>query len=200
MQLPFLMQGGISRKTWRKFRPGRISNYLKPCCFAIVEIRIFSCDRRFLYWFDHCVYSLEAWTNGYWRFETAWGRNLVLYWQLHLSKRNSNEVSRRIFKHRALSLIIKYRTELCLSFVGKKCRFFFVGFGKYFSICSSDVYYTICFNYFKQPNLSRYKAIRSPALPRNPASPRFPDSKIIRHHHRVVWKDTVQNREVSQMK
>ena len=113
------------RKHAASFRPGRISNYLKPCCSATVQIWIFSYDRRFLYRFDHCLCSLEACTNGYWRFGTARCHNLVLYCKLHLSKRNSNEVSRRIFKHRGLSLIITHRAEIYLSLVGKKCRFFF---------------------------------------------------------------------------
>ena len=39
-------------------------------------------------------------------------------------KTNSNKVFRRIFKHRALSLRITHRTEIYLSLVGKKCRFF----------------------------------------------------------------------------
>ena len=33
-----------------------------------------------------------------------------------------------------------------------------------------------------------------------PARPRCPDSKIIRHDQKLEWKDTVKNREVSQMK
>ena len=75
-----------------------------------------------------------------------------------------------------------------LSLVGKKFRFLFVGLRKYFSICSSDIYYTICFDDFKQPNLSRYKAVRSPACPQNPAIPRCPDSKIISHDQRLEGK------------
>ena len=110
-------------------RAGRISNYLKPCCSAIVQIWIFSYDRRFLYRFDHCVYSLEACTNDNWRFGTARWRNLVLYCKLHPSKTNSNKVSRRIFKHHALSLIITHRAELYLSLVGKKCSFFVSALG-----------------------------------------------------------------------
>ena len=148
MQLPFLMQRGVSRIHAASCWAWRISNYLKPCCSAIVQILIFSNDTRFLYRFDHCVYSLEALTNGNWHFGKARWSNLVLYCKLHLSKTNSNEVSWRIFKHHALSLIITHRTELYLSLVGKKCRFFCVRFTKYFSICSSDIYYTICFNDF----------------------------------------------------
>ena len=129
-------------------RAGRISNYLKPCCSAIVKIWIFSYDRKFLYRFDHFLYSLEACTNGNWRFGTARWRNLVLYCKLHLRKTNSNEVSGRIFKHHPLSFIITHFAELCLSLVGKKCRFLCVGFRKYFSICSGDINYTICFNHF----------------------------------------------------
>ena len=71
-----------------------------------------------------------------------------LYWNLYPRKTNSNKVFRRIFKHRALSLRITHRTELYLSLVGKKCRFFCVGLKKYFSICSSDIYYTMFFNDF----------------------------------------------------
>ena len=78
--------------------------------------------------------------------------------------------------------------------------FFFVDLRRYFSICSSEIYYTICFNDFQQPNLSRYKAVRSPACRRNPARPRRPDSKIIRQDQRLEWKDTVKNGEVSEMK
>ena len=44
-------------------------------------------------------------------------------------KTNSNNVFRRIFKHRALSLRITHRTELYLSLVGKKCRFFLLVLG-----------------------------------------------------------------------
>ena len=184
----------------RDCRAGRISNYLKPCCSAIVQIWIFSYDRWLLYRFDHCVYGLEGCTNGYWRFGPARWRNLVLYCKLHLSKTNSNEVSRRILKHSAFSLIITHRPELYLSLVGKKCRFFCACFRKYFSICSSNIYYTICFDYFQQLNLSRSKAVRSLACPQNPGRPRCPDWKIFRHDQRLEWKDTVKNREVSQMK
>ena len=47
-----------------------------------------------------------------------------LYCHLYPRKTNSTEVSRRIFKHRALSLRITHRTELYQSLVGKKCGFF----------------------------------------------------------------------------
>ena len=86
---------------------------------------------------------------------------------LYPRKTNSNEYFRRIFKHRALPLRIMHRTELYLSLVGKNCGAFFVAFRKYFSVCSGDIYYTICFNCFKQLNLSRYKAVRSTAYPQN---------------------------------
>ena len=48
---------------------------------------------------------------------------------LYPRKTNSNKVSRRIFKLRALALRIRHRTELYLSLVGKKCRFFLLALG-----------------------------------------------------------------------
>ena len=113
----------------RDCRAGRISNYLKPCCSAIVQIWIFSYDRWLLYRFDHCVYSLEGCTNVYWRFGPARWRNLVLYCKLHLSKTNSNEVSRRILKHSAFSLIITHRPELYLSWWVTSVVFFVLALG-----------------------------------------------------------------------
>ena len=55
-----------------------------------------------------------------------------LYCYLHPSKTNSNEVSRRIFEARGLSFRITHRTELYLSLVGKKCRFFVPALGNIF--------------------------------------------------------------------
>ena len=55
-----------------------------------------------------------------------------LYCHLPPSKTNSNEVSRRIFKARALSFRITHRTELYLTFVSKKCRFFVPALGNIF--------------------------------------------------------------------
>ena len=52
-----------------------------------------------------------------------------LYWNVYPRKINSNKVSRRIFEHRALPLRITHRTELYLSLVGKKCRFFMSALG-----------------------------------------------------------------------
>ena len=49
------------RTTSRKFRLGNISIYLKPCSSTNLQNLIFFHDRRFLYRFYHCVYSLEAW-------------------------------------------------------------------------------------------------------------------------------------------
>ena len=51
------------------------------------------------------------------------------YCNLYPMKTNSNKDFRRIFKHRALSLKITHRTELYLSLVGKKCRFFVLVLG-----------------------------------------------------------------------
>ena len=55
-----------------------------------------------------------------------------LYFHLHPSKTNSNEVSRRIFEARGLSFRITHRTELYLSLAGKKCRFFLLALGNIF--------------------------------------------------------------------
>ena len=52
-----------------------------------------------------------------------------LYCHLFPRKKNSNEVFRRIFKHRALPLRISHCTELHLSLVGKKCLFFVSALG-----------------------------------------------------------------------
>ena len=46
------------------FRIGRISIHLKLCCSANLQNWILYHDRRFLYRFYGCVYSLEACTNG----------------------------------------------------------------------------------------------------------------------------------------
>ena len=57
---------------------------------------------------------------------------LVMFWKIRmfiLGKTNSNKVSRRILKHRALSLTITHRAELYLSLMGKKCRSFASAFG-----------------------------------------------------------------------
>ena len=55
-----------------------------------------------------------------------------LYCHLHPSKTNSNEVLRRILEARGLSFRITHRTELYLSLVGKKCRFFVPALGNIF--------------------------------------------------------------------
>ena len=52
-----------------------------------------------------------------------------LYWNVYQRKTNSNKVSRRIVEHRAFPLRITHRTELYLSLVGKKCRFFVSALG-----------------------------------------------------------------------
>ena len=52
-----------------------------------------------------------------------------LYCHLFPRKKNSNEVFRRIFKHRALPLRIAHCTELYLPLVGKKCLFFVSALG-----------------------------------------------------------------------
>ena len=99
---------------------------------------IFFHDRRstFLYRFYRSVYSnlkLEKMVSGVLEQVGCciWGFVLLTtfpYWNLYPRKTNSNKVSnkvfRRIFEHRALPLRITHRTELYLSLVGKKCRFF----------------------------------------------------------------------------
>ena len=61
-----------------------------------------------------------------------------LYCHLHPRKTNSNEVSRRIFEAHGLSFRITHRTELYLSLVGKKCRFFVPTLGNIFQYVRSS--------------------------------------------------------------
>ena len=74
----------------------------------------------------YTVLKLEKWLVMFWNSKMFKSR---LYCHLYPKKTNSNKVSRRIFKHRALSLRITHRTELYLSFVGKKYRSFVSALG-----------------------------------------------------------------------
>ena len=67
------------------------------------------------------AWSLKKWLVVFWNSRMLYWR---LYWNLYPRKTNSNKVSWRIFEHRALPLTFTDRTELYLSLVGKKFRFF----------------------------------------------------------------------------
>ena len=135
------------------FRLGNISIYLKPWSSTNLQNLIFFHDRRFLYRFYHCVYSLEAWKK---LSDVLEQHDAVITFDIAIFTQGK-QIQMTFPKHRASFLRVTHRAELYLSFVGKKCRFFYVGFRKYFGICCSDIYYTICFNYFREHKLSKYK-------------------------------------------
>ena len=188
------------RTTSRKFRLGNISIYLKPCSSTNLQNWIFLHDRMFLYRFYHCVYGLEAWkklsdvleqhdavitfdiaifTQGkqiQMKFPEEFSNNVLSLWELHIA-----------------------RNYTCLWWV-RSVVFFCVGFWKYFIVCSSDINYTICFNFFQQLNLSRYKEARSPACPQNVVD--LLGSQLQRRfviYQRFQWEDNEKNCEVHQM-
>ena len=77
---------------------------------------------------------------------------------------------------------------------------FFVGIRKYFSVCSSYIYNTICFNCFQQLNPSRYKAVRSPAYPQNVVDLLgFQTQRRLVIYQRFQWENNEKNVEVHQM-
>ena len=89
---------------------------------------------------------IQSWSMDKWlvMFGTARCRNHVWCGHLHPSKTNSNEVSRRIFKHRGSSWKITHRTEIPV-YAGLERSFLCIGFRKYFSLWFDDIY----FNFFK---------------------------------------------------
>ena len=107
---------------------GIYQSILNPTVLQICKIGYFSMiecsctDSRAVY----TVLKLEKWLVMFWNSKMFKSR---LYCHLYPRKTNSNKVSRRIFKHRALSLRITHRTELYLSFVGKKYRSFVSALG-----------------------------------------------------------------------
>ena len=91
--------------------------------YKSAKLDIFPCSKVRLPILALCIqaWSLKKWLVVFWN-------SRMLYWRLYLNlyprKTNSNKVSWRIFEHRALPLRFTDRTELYLSLVGKKCRFF----------------------------------------------------------------------------
>ena len=91
--------------------------------YKSAKLDIFPCSKVRLPILALCIqsWSLKKWLVVFWN-------SRMLYWRLFLNlyprKTNSNKVSGRIFVHRALPLRFTDRTELYLSLVGKKCRFF----------------------------------------------------------------------------
>ena len=89
------------------------------------------------------------------------------------------EFSNTVIRHGELLIALNY-----LSLLGKKFRFYLPALG---NILLSDllIFVTLSvFNDFKEFNLSRYKAVRSPVCLRNAAHPRIPVPNIIRYHQR----------------
>ena len=147
MKLARLMKRGISPGNMPQiFSWGGYQSILNSAVLRLWKYRILSHDRRLRYWFYHCVYSLETCTNVWWCLETEQCRNHVWCGHLHPSKANSNEVSRRIFKHGGSSWKITHRTEI-LSMLGKKFRFYVSDLGN-ISVYGLVVYIRIFFNDF----------------------------------------------------
>ena len=96
--------------------------------YKYVKLDIFPWSKVSLPILPLCIqaWSFKKWLVVFWNIRMLYWR---LYWNLYPSKTNSNKVSWRIFEHRALPLRIKYRTELYLSLVGKKCRFLLSALG-----------------------------------------------------------------------
>ena len=96
--------------------------------YKYVKLDIFPWSKVSLPILPLCIqaWSLKKWLVVFWNSRMLYWR---LYWNLYPRKTNSNKVSGRIFEHRALPLRIKYRTELYLSLVGKKCRFLLPALG-----------------------------------------------------------------------
>ena len=91
--------------------------------YKSAKLDIFPCSKVRLPILALCIksWSLQKWLVVFWNSRMLYWR---LFWNLYPRKKNSNKVSGRIFEHRALPLRITHRTELYLSLVGKKCRFF----------------------------------------------------------------------------
>ena len=96
--------------------------------YKYVKLDIFPWSKVSLPILPLCIqaWSLKKWLVVFWNSRMLYWR---LYWNLYPRTTNSNKVSGRIFEHRALPLRIKYRTELYLSLVGKKCRFLLSALG-----------------------------------------------------------------------
>ena len=96
--------------------------------YKYVKLDIFPWSKVSLPILPLCIqaWSLKKWLVVFWNSRMLYWR---LYWNLYPRKTNSNKVSGRIFEHRSLPLRIKYRTELYLSLVGKKCRFLLSALG-----------------------------------------------------------------------
>ena len=96
--------------------------------YKYVKLDIFPWSKVSLPILPLCIqaWSFKKWLVVFWNSRMLYSR---LYWNLYPRKTNSNNVSGRIFEHRALPLRITHRTELYLSLVGKKCRFLLSALG-----------------------------------------------------------------------
>ena len=139
------------------FRLGNISIYLKPWSSTNLQNWIFFHDRRFLYRFYHCVYSLEAWkklSDVLEQHDAVITFDIAIFTQgKQIQMTFPKEFSNTVLRFWELRIALNYT---CLLWV-RSVVFFYVGFRKYFGICCSDIYYTICFNYFREHKLSKYK-------------------------------------------
>ena len=92
---------------------------------------------------------IQSWSMDKWlvMFGTARCRNHVWCGHLHPRKTNSNEVSRRIFKHRESSWRITHRTEI-VSMLGMKFRYYVSDLGNIL-VDGLMIYITMFFNDFR---------------------------------------------------
>ena len=110
--------------TCRKFSAGGgVWIYLKPCSSTNVKSRILFHDRRLRYRFFHCVYSLEACTNGWWYLEqndAGITSDVATFIQAkQIEMKCPEEFSNPVDRLGRLHIWLKY-----LYVVGKKFRFY----------------------------------------------------------------------------